>query len=184
MSEAAVAAFEVATPPVAKVSNTADTIAAVTNAIEPDRSGDVLLQPSMNSEATVLEAAPQAKGSLQVTPVTNIAESHEHDADARLADAMPRSLLREYSAFAGGEQRERTGRKIRFVDDPTVADPRPLIVTKYSEALHYASLKRNRGTSRKHPSLYFLKFPHNRCSFVSSIGLVEVKAKSACCTIS
>lgn len=67
------------------------------------------------------------------------------------------SLLRETSAFSG--HRERTGRRLRFVDDRSLPDARPLVETTYSESLHYASIERNQG-------------------------LVEVKAKSSCCTVS
>ena len=72
-----------------------------------------------------------------VAEVTAPMTSTATDSESRLKRT---SLMREDSSFMVAQsQRERTGRKIKFVPDAE------LVVTHYSESLHYASVERNIG---------------------------------------
>lgn len=72
------------------------------------------------------------------------------------------SLMRKTYNYKDNARKERTGRKLTFVDE--VSDTEPLTITRYSDTLHYAPL---------------LRSEHNRGS-----GFVEVKNSGGCCLIS
>ena len=110
---------------------------------EKEESSDAGAKESAAGGAAAIPASPKADltGGGAAPAATPVPEAPRSPLTA------PVSLLRERSAFSG--HRERTGRRLRFVDDKSLPDARPLIETVYSESLHYASIERNHGRRHK-----------------------------------